>query len=119
MENIEINPYDIYHTGPPIWLYSQFVLQEYVNEEGERGAHPAPVDDKENVDLYGNPVYDSYSNCTPDYEEFPRTKTITIFKKKPKPSNDYGIIPVVNGDSDLLQGTYKFKSLIIIIIINN
>jgi len=104
MENIEINPYDIYHTGPPIWLYSQFVLQEFVNEDGERGSNqPTAVDEKDNVDLYGNLVYDTYSKGTPDYEEFPRTKTITIFKKKPHPSNDYGIIPVVNGDSDLLQ----------------
>ncbi|ORX44891.1 hypothetical protein BCR36DRAFT_334143 [Piromyces finnis] len=103
MENIEINPYDIYHTGPPIWLYSQFVLQEYVNKGGERNMNSVHVEEKDNIDLYGNPVYDSYSKATPDYEEFPRTKTITIFKKKPKPSNDYGIIPVVNGDSDLLQ----------------
>lgn len=100
MENIEINPYDIYHMGPPIWLYSQFVLQSFVNEE--EGSTQVP-DEKDNVDLYGNPVYNSYSKNQPDYEEFPRTKSISVFKRKPKPSNDYGIIPIVNADSDLLQ----------------
>jgi len=100
MENIEINPYDIYHMGPPIWLYSQFVLQVFVNEE--EGSTQAP-DEKDNVDLYGNPVYNSYSKNQPDYEGFPRTKSISVFKRKPKPSSDYGIIPIVNADSDLLQ----------------
>jgi len=102
MENIEISPYDIYHMGPPIWLYSQFVLQVFVNED--EGSAKVP-DEKDNVDLYGNPVFNSYSKYQPDYDEFPRTKSISIFKRKPKPSNDYGIIPIVNADSDLLQGS--------------
>ncbi|ORX73412.1 hypothetical protein BCR32DRAFT_297195 [Anaeromyces robustus] len=124
MENIEISPYDMYHTGPPLWLYSQFVFQVFINrEEGKRDKvqldnsnntnntnnnNSTSNNNKENlnsnVDIYGNPVFDSYfSNCYPDYDEFPKTKSISIFKRKPKPSSDYGIIPIVNADSDLLQ----------------
>jgi len=89
MENIEIRSYDIYHSGPPLWLYSQFVLQIFINDDDneKRGEREGKSDENINVDLYGNPVMDTYfSKNKPDYDEFPKTKTIPIFKKKPKPS---------------------------------
>lgn len=89
-------------------MYSQFVFQTFIDDnQNSATTSPTSASDKENVDLYGNQVFDSYSICKPDYEDLPKTRSINIFKKKPKPyndsNNDYGIIPIVNADAELLQ----------------